>query len=89
MPQNEMRYFQGTPVALGDYLQEQCRIVEGGGSHFGDDLWTCKTCGHQKYPEVFECPRRGLIKPQTLKSSSDFGSLIRRAAKAMRRIVST
>lgn len=22
-----------------------------------DDLLTCKTCGHQKYPEVFQCPR--------------------------------
>lgn len=34
-----------------------CRIVEGGGAHYGDDLWTCLTCGHQKYPEVFRCPR--------------------------------
>lgn len=34
-----------------------CEIVEGGGMLFTDDLWTCKTCGHEKYPEVFRCPR--------------------------------
>lgn len=35
----------------------QCRIREGGGLHFGDDLWTCAVCGQEKYPEVFSCPR--------------------------------
>lgn len=32
-----------------------CLITKGGGAHFGDDLWTCSTCGEQKYSEVFRC----------------------------------
>lgn len=34
----------------------RCRITEGGGAHFGDDLWTCATCDRRKYPESFTCP---------------------------------
>lgn len=33
-----------------------CRITEGGGAMFSDDLWRCATCGREKYPEVFTCP---------------------------------
>lgn len=36
-------------------MRRSCNIVEGGGMY--DDLWTCRTCGHQRYPEVFRCPR--------------------------------
>jgi hypothetical protein len=36
--------------------EQPCRIKEGGGAHFGDDLWRCETCGREKYPEAFTCP---------------------------------
>lgn len=35
--------------------QPECRIVEGGGMLFTDDLWKCATCGQEKYPEAFTC----------------------------------
>jgi len=28
-------------------------VIQGGGAHFGDDLWTCTSCARKKYPEVF------------------------------------
>lgn len=39
-------------------MKQPCRITEGGGNHFGNDLWKCSVCGQEKYPEVFVCLRR-------------------------------
>ncbi len=42
-------------------VADPCVITQGGGAHFGDDLWTCTTCGRQKYPEVFSCPKGRVV----------------------------
>jgi hypothetical protein len=70
---------QATAIGLDNHRPSiearpmDCNIVEGGDAHFGDDLWTCKTCGHERYPEVFKCPR-GTTPLPTKKSSRNFGT---------------
>lgn len=72
-----------------------CAIREGGGAHFSDDLWTCETCGHQKYPEAFACPRgravpflglsvpRGEVWRSSRSSRSLLGGVIARVRAAL------